>query len=178
MKKIFAIAATIAIAFTGSANALTLKKGEVLSSGGEVVSAAETKTGRHALERDGYRVAGGMLFVKVNDIVVDVDMSDLRGKSSDQIRDLLRVEIGKELGVDFVVGDVTEQDVIDGVLDETIGSDTALFDATEAALEAYDQKVQEFINDPNGINADAIADGHEILGGGPGGEVHAHDHNG
>ena len=58
------------------------------------------------------------------------------------------------------------------------GIDTAVDMANETVAAAVEQAAQDFINDPNGINAEAIADGHSVLGGGPGGEVHAPDHNG
>ena len=83
---------TTVIAF--HANALTIKKGQVLS-GGKAVSAHETETAKKMIDKHGYFISGGVLAVSAGGTVVVLKMSDLIGKSQDQITKILGEEITK-----------------------------------------------------------------------------------
>lgn len=97
MNKFVSIAAIVAtVAFAGSANALTLKKGEVLS-GGEVVKASETPTGQAKLANDGVYVAGGMVYIDLNGSTLEVPMADLQGKSRDRMKEIIGDAAGDQL---------------------------------------------------------------------------------
>ena len=160
MKYVMMIATAIVLVASG-ANALTLKSGEVLTKdengNSYVAGAGETISAQRNLEQNGYHIGGGMLFVKVDEAVAEVDLDDLAGKSDEAQRDVVRVAIGKAIGVDYVVGDVTAQDVIDGQLDATIGHDTAIFDATQEAIEAYERDIFEVLVQENGGYDDSEA---------------------
>ena len=70
-----------AIAITTSANALTLKKGEVLTEDG-VMHASQTANGMAQIEEMGFYVAGGQLHLSGD---VSIDLSDLVGKSKGEV---------------------------------------------------------------------------------------------
>ena len=80
--KTFVIAAVAALFSITSAHALTLKSGEVYNADLGVVSADETPTGRAALENDGYVVASGVVFIDVDGQTIEVEITDLQGKST------------------------------------------------------------------------------------------------
>lgn len=76
------------------AHAFTIKSGEVLSDG-EVVAAHETELAKKMIAEHGYFISGGVLAVSAGDTVVVLEMSDLIGKSTQQITDILGEEISK-----------------------------------------------------------------------------------
>ena len=80
MRTIVMAAMGLIMAMT-TANALTLKTGEVYNSDLGVVSAVETPSGRAALEKEGVLVASGVVFLNLGEETVSVEISDLQGKS-------------------------------------------------------------------------------------------------
>lgn len=89
MKKIAMFAAAVAIAFTGSANALTLKTGQVIANDGQVIDAKDSANVQKKLDKDGATVIAGVILVRVGDHTVEVPVQDVRGKSRDQIVEII-----------------------------------------------------------------------------------------
>ena len=96
------------IAATG-ANALTLKSGEVLSSDGKIYSGASPEqkvaivaqsksTGLFGAGGKKAGVRGSNIFVVVGEDVVFVPVNDVRGKSKEQMMDIIAEAAGKQLG--------------------------------------------------------------------------------
>lgn len=95
----------------GSASALTLKSGEVLSSDGKVYSGASPEQKAAIVEQskiqglfgaDGKKagVRGSNIFVVVGEDVVFVPLTDVRGKSKEQMMDIIAEAAGEQLGPD------------------------------------------------------------------------------
>jgi hypothetical protein len=92
----------------GTANALTLKSGEVLSSDGKVYSGASpeqrsaivAQSKSRGLFGDGKKagVRGSNIFVVVGEDVVFVPVNDVRGKSKEQMMDIIAEAAGKQIG--------------------------------------------------------------------------------
>ena len=89
MNKTFVAAVAAMMMVAGSANALTLKKGEVIGSDGNVAKASETANGKARLADDGVLVAGGVVYIDLNGTTIEVDLDDIRGKSKEQIGEVI-----------------------------------------------------------------------------------------
>jgi hypothetical protein len=87
-------ASLLAVLFSFQAHALTIKTGEVLS-GGQIVAAHETETAQRMIAKHGYFISGGVLAVSAGETVIVLEMSDLIGKSREEITDILGEEISK-----------------------------------------------------------------------------------
>ena len=95
----------------GSASALTLKSGEVLSSDGKVYSGASPEQKAAIVEQSKIQglfgvngkkagVRGSNIFVVVGEDVVFVPLTDVRGKSKEQMMDIIAEAAGEQLGPD------------------------------------------------------------------------------
>ena len=140
--------ALFAMAILGThANALTLKKGEVLTSDGTVAHASSTATGQAALNRDGYLVSGGQVHIDAAGTVVSIDLAQLQGKSRTAIADIIGEELADELGSDLAeIEEAAVQaayDAENGIteLADKLGGEFAddFHDAYAAALEAAEK---------------------------------------
>ena len=89
----FTIIAMAFMAVMMPAQALTLKKGQVIGGDGQVAAAHETKTAQKMIAKHGYFISGGTLAVAAGDQVIVLEMSDLIGKSQKQITEILGDEI-------------------------------------------------------------------------------------
>jgi len=108
MRSYFFLLALAPFIAVNSASALTLKSGEVLSSDGKVYSGAspEQKAAIVANSKskgffgDGKKagVRGSNIFVVVGEDVVFVPMTDVQGKSKDQMMDIIAEAAGQQLG--------------------------------------------------------------------------------
>ena len=95
--------AVVILMGTYDANALTLKKGEVLTSNG-VVHASESANTHAQVERNGYAVVAGLVIIGVGDEQVTVDVNDIRGKSRGDI-----VELIGDAAADQLEGSVADE---------------------------------------------------------------------
>ena len=136
------------------ANALTLKKGEVLSSGGQVMSAAETKNGKAQIEKNGYLVAAGNLYLPVEDKMIEIPLSELAGKSKSEVKELIKDVAITAFDADGVATEITKEIVESGALDATIGNDAVFNNMTDAAAEAYEEKIMDQLREENGPDWD------------------------
>ena len=170
------------IAATG-AGALTLKSGEVLSSDGKVYSGAspdqkaalvaQSKSkGLFGGEGKKAGVRGSNIFVVVGEDVVFVPMTDVRGKSKEQMMDVIADAAGQQLGSnapdasDLARGiteehiEATKEQVSEALA--SVDIDEAARAATEAAWEGIstadlEQAVQD-IEEHNAQTQAAIAE--------------------
>ena len=111
------------VSFSISAQALTIKKGEVLS-GGKVVAAHETETAKRMIEKHGYFISGKTLVVAAGDNTIVLDMDDLIGKSQDQITQILGEEISKNYSDASEITTAAAQEAVSASRD-AIGSEVA-----------------------------------------------------
>ena len=88
MKKMMMIVAGVVL-MSANANALTIKKGEVLTSDGTVAKASETENGQRRLAQDGVLVSGGVVYIDLNGTTIEVDVNDIRGKSKEEIGEII-----------------------------------------------------------------------------------------
>ena len=166
----------------GTANALTLKSGEVLSSDGKVYSGASpeqrsaivAQSKSRGLFGDGKKagVRGSNIFVVVGEDVVFVPVNDVRGKSKEQMMDIIAEAAGKQIGPnapdasDLARG-ITEEHVeaTREQVSEALASvdiDEAARAATEAAWEGIStadlEQAVEYIEEHNAQTDAAIAE--------------------
>jgi hypothetical protein len=166
-----------------SANALTLKSGEVLSSDGKIYSGAspDQKAAIVANSRnkglfggDGKKagVRGSNIFVVIADDVVFVPLTDVQGKSKEQMMEIIAEAAGKQLGPnapdasDLARGiteehiDATKEQVSEALA--SVDLDEAARAATEAAWEGIStvdlQQAVEYIEEHNAQTDAAIAE--------------------
>ena len=159
------VAVATAVAFTMvsfSANALTLKKGEVLSSDGKVVAAASTKTAKAMMEKKGYHISGGQVHIMVAGNAVSVNLVDLQGKSNESIKAIIGEEAMASLeeraeGVNSFEEAVAEfgQDFAEQMQE--------VYEATEAAMdnrslneviaEVGAENIHEYLSSPDSSEA-------------------------
>lgn len=92
MIKQVAVAALAMTIAASTANALTFKKGQVLSSDGQVVNADQTASGKRQIEMNGFVIGGGVLYLGDG---ISIPLIDLQGKSKAEIV----VIVSKALGV-------------------------------------------------------------------------------
>ena len=106
-----------AIAISTSANALTLKSGEVLTDSG-VKHASETATGMAQIEEHGFYIAGGQVHLAGS---ISIDVSAIAGKSKDQVVAL--------------IGDAAAKAIEEagGSLDDSVGAAAAAAEIADAA---------------------------------------------
>ena len=137
MKNIVFAAVAMALV-AGSANALTLKKGEVISSDGSVAKASETANGQARLAADGVLVSAGVIYIDLNGTTIEVDVADVRGKSKDQIADVIGAAAVEQM-----------QDLYD---------DAAAHAAEVGGVNAVGKTVEEIVNEAleNGAAEGAI----------------------
>ena len=147
MKKAMVIAAMWIMA-AGNAFALTIPSGSVLTTGenGEqvVAEAHTTDSAQAQLDENGVFVGGGVLAVQIGDEVVVVDLIDLRGKSKDEI-----IEIIGEAAVEQLSDMYDDAEALVAEIEENGGS---AFNAVGSTLE---EEVDAILND----NHDAIVGG-------------------
>ena len=148
-----AVFAIVVLLSTYDANALTLKKGEVYTKDG-VMNAAETKNGQAKLEKDGYLVAAGNLYLPVEDKMIEIPLSELAGKSKAEVKELITDVAITAFDADGVATEITRDIVESGALDATIGSDAVFNNMTEAAAEAYEEKIMDQLREENGPDWD------------------------
>ena len=166
-----------------SASALTLKSGEVLSSDGKVYSGASpdqkaaivTQSKSRGLFGAGGKkagVRGSNIFVVVGEDVVFVPMTDVQGKSKDQMMDIIAEAAGQQLGTnapdasDLARGiteehiEATKEQVSDALA--SVDIDEAARAATEAAWEGISTadlaQAVEYIEEHNAQTDAAIAE--------------------
>ena len=170
------------IAATG-ANALTLKSGEVLSSDGKIYSGASPEqkvaivaqsksTGLFGAGGKKAGVRGSNIFVVVGEDVVFVPVNDVRGKSKEQMMDIIAEAAGKQLGPnapdasDLARGiteehiEATKEQVSEALA--SVDIDEAARAATEAAWEGIStadlEQAVEYIEEHNAQTDAAIAE--------------------
>ena len=85
----FLMTAFFVVTAAANAMALTIPSGSVISSNGEVMPAHETENAQRALDQNGVHVAGGVVAVAIGDHVITVDVADLRGKSRDEVIEII-----------------------------------------------------------------------------------------
>ena len=169
MKNIVFAAVAMALV-AGSANALTLKKGEVISSDGSVAKASETANGQARLAADGVLVAGGVVYIDLNGTTIEVDVDDIRGKSKEQVAAVIgeaaveqlmdlhddavahAAEIVESGEVDAAIVAVgkTAQEIADEIAnsDAVTGAVVGVTDATADAVNAILQAADHLETDP------------------------------
>ena len=170
------------IAVSG-ANALTLKSGEVLSSDGKIYSGASPEqkeaiiaksksTGLFGREGAKAGVRGSNIFVVVGDDLVFVPITEVQGKSKEQMMDVIAAAAGEQLGSnapdasDLARGiteehiEATKEQVSDALA--SVDIDEAARAATEAAWEGIStadlQQAVEYIEEHNAQTDAAIAE--------------------
>ena len=166
-----------------SASALTLKSGEVLSSDGKVYSgvspdqkaaifAQSKSSGLFGAGGKKAGVRGSNIFVVVGEDVVFVPMTDVQGKSKDQMMDIIAEAAGQQLGTnapdasDLARGiteehiEATKEQVSDALA--SVDIDEAARAATEAAWEGISTtdlaQAVEYIEEHNAQTDAAIAE--------------------
>ena len=166
-----------------NANALTLKSGEVLSSDGKVYSGASPEqkaalvaksrsTGLFGGEGKKAGVRGSNIFVVVGESVVFVPLTEVRGKSKEQMMDVIAKAAGEQLGPDAPDAsdlargitekhiEATKEQVSDALA--SVDIDEAARAATEAAWEGIStadlQQAVEYIEEHNAQTEAAIAE--------------------
>ena len=139
----------------GPANALTLKSGEVYTSEG-VKDAGSTKNAQRNLEKNGYHVAGGNVYLDVDGTVVTVSLSDLRGKSKTQIAEIIGEAAVEQLSdqYDAVEAHVAElsaegMDAINGMAmsAEEIANHIMESDSVTGAVAGISEEVHEQVQE-------------------------------
>ena len=111
------------VSFGISAQALTIKKGEVLS-GGKVVAAHETETAKRMVEKHGYFISGKTLVVAAGDNTIVLDMDELIGKSQNEITEILGEEISKNYSETSDITQAAAQEAVSASRD-AIGEEVA-----------------------------------------------------
>ena len=106
-----------------TAQALTIKKGQVLS-GGKAVPAHETETAKKMIAKHGYFITGKILVVAAGANTVMLDMNDLIGKSQDEITAILGEEISNNYVEASDVGRVAAEEAVSASR-EAIGDEVA-----------------------------------------------------
>ena len=163
------IAAIVFASFAGNAFALTLKSGEVLSSDGEVVKASESANGQARLANDGVLVSAGVVFIDLNGSVIEVPLSDIRGKSKDQIAEvigeaaveqLMDLHDGAQAEVDAIIAEGGDAINAVGLSAEEIADHIQNSDAVEGAIvgvsDAAHEAVQEILSNERVVDAAGI----------------------
>ena len=176
---LFALAPFVTL---GSAQALTLKSGEVLSSDGQVYAGAspEQKAAIVASSKssglfgDGKKagVRGSNIFVVIGEDVVFVPLTGVRGKSKEQMMDIIAEAAGEQLGPnapdasDLARGiteehiEATKEQVSEALA--SVDIDEAARAATEAAWEGIStadlEQAIEYIEEHNAQTDAAIAE--------------------
>lgn len=183
MKSSFLFLALAPFIVVSSASALTLKSGEVLSSDGKVYSGASPdqkaaivaqskSTGLFGAGGKKAGVRGANIFVVVGEDVVFVPMTDVQGKSKDQMMDIIAEAAGQQLGTnapdasDLARGitedhvEATKEQVSDALA--SVDIDEAARAATEAAWEGISTadlaQAVEYIEEHNAQTDAAIAE--------------------
>jgi len=179
---LFAIVPLFTVVTSGIANALTLKSGEVLSSDGQVYAGASPDQKEAIIARskssglfgDGKKagVSGSNIFVVIGEDVVFVPLTGVRGKSKEQMMDIIADAAGEQLGTnapdasDLARG-ITEEH-IEATKEEvsaalaSVDIDEAARAATEAAWEGIStadlEQAIEYIEEHNAQTDAAIAE--------------------
>jgi len=178
----FFLLAPVMVFAAGAASALTLKSGEVLSSDGKVYSGASpeqraaivTQSKSRGLFGDGKKagVRGSNIFVVVGEDVVFVPVKDVRGKSREQMMDIIAEAAGEQIGPnapdasDLARGiteehiEATKEQVSEALA--SVDIDEAARAATEAAWEGIStadlEQAVEYIEEHNAQTEAAIAE--------------------
>lgn len=166
----------------GGAQALTLKSGEVLSSDGQVYAGASPQqkeaivasSKSSGLFGDGKKagVRGSNIFVVIGEDVVFVPLTGVRGKSKEQMMDIIAEAAGEQLGPnapdasDLARGiteehiEATKEQVSEALA--SVDIDEAARAATEAAWEGIStadlEQAIEYIEEHNAQTDAAIAE--------------------
>lgn len=166
----------------GGAHALTLKSGEVLSSDGQVYAGASPQqkeaivasSKSSGLFGDGKKagVRGSNIFVVIGEDVVFVPLTGVRGKSKEQMMDIIAEAAGEQLGPnapdasDLARGiteehiEATKEQVSEALA--SVDIDEAARAATEAAWEGIStadlEQAIEYIEEHNAQTDAAIAE--------------------
>lgn len=183
IKQLFILLALAPIIAVSGANALTLKSGEVLSSDGKIYSGASPEqkeaiiaksktTGLFGREGAKAGVRGSNIFVVVGDDLVFVPITEVQGKSKEQMMDVIATAAGEQLGSnapdasDLARGiteehiEATKEQVSDALA--SVDIDEAARAATEAAWEGIStadlQQAVEYIEEHNAQTDAAIAE--------------------
>lgn len=108
---------------------------------------------------------GDSASVEINDETISEISRGLSGGSLSQ-DELNRLAASAEVAAELEAQGINVVDTIEEAL-ASGGLDTAVDTANAEVAAAVEQAAQDFVNDPNGVNAEAIADGHEIYIGPP-----------
>lgn len=170
MKYVMMIVFAVTMVMYGQAHALTLKSGEVLTSDGTVAKASETKTGKNKLAQDGVLVSGGVVYIDLNGTVIEVDVDDIRGKSKEQIGEIIGQAAVEQLidlhddaqaHVDEIIANGGDAINAVGLSAEQIAEHIQNSDAVEGAIvgvsEAAHEAVQEILSNEIVIDANGEA---------------------
>ena len=139
--KMAAIVAFVWMATAANAFALTIKSGEVLTSDGTVAKASETENGKRKLAQDGVLIAGGVVYIDLNGTTIEVDVNDIRGKSKEQIGE--------------IIGEAAVQQLTD-LHDDAVAHAAEIVESGEvdAAIVAVGKTAEEIANEI--MNSDAV----------------------
>ena len=165
------VSAMVLFAAHSGAYALTLKPGQVISGDtGQVADASETSTGQAKLADDGVLVAGGMVFIDLNGETIEVPVADIRGKSPEQIAEVIGDAAVEQLidlydDAEAHVAEIIEQggDAINAVgktaeeIAEHIKNSDAVTGAVVGVSEATHEAIQDILADEIVIDANGEA---------------------
>ena len=140
MKKLTIAVASAILIFSASANALTLKKGQVIS-GGEVVNAEDSANVQRQLSNDGVAVVAGIVLIELNGEVIKIPADEIRGKSKAQVKEILGDAVVEQM-----------EDLYDAAEAEVV----AIIEAGEidSAVNAVGKSVEEILDE---IDLDAAS---------------------
>ena len=108
---------------------------------------------------------GDSASVEINDESIDQISKGLSGGALSQ-DELSRLAASAEVAAELEAQGINVVDTIEEAL-ASGGLDTAVDTANAEVAAAVEQAAQDFVNDPNGVNAEAIADGHDVYVGDP-----------
>ena len=97
----WAIVALFGAVVVNDAYALTLKSGEVLTADG-VVHVTESANTKKMVEADGYAIIGSNLVIDAEGTLVDIPLSDLRGKSEEGRIEVVKEAVGEAIFTNIV----------------------------------------------------------------------------
>jgi hypothetical protein len=183
MRSSLCLLAFVPFIAVNSVSALTLKSGEVLSSDGKIYSGASPdqkaaivaqskSTGLFGADGKKAGVRGSNIFVVIGEDVVFVPLTDVRGKSKEQMMDIIAEAAGQQLGPnapdasDLARGiteehiEATKEQVSEALA--SVDIDEAARAATEAAWEGISTadlaQAVEYIEEHNAQTDAAIAE--------------------
>ena len=149
MRTIVMAAMGLIMAMT-TANALTLKPGEVFNSDLGVVSADETPSGRATLDEEGVLVASGVVYIDFGGQIVEVPVQDLVGKPKAAQEAVILVA-----GVNAGAFELPEGTSVEAI--ENIGEHLEKFDITDDQFADIGEALERGLGDELSAALDELA---------------------